>query len=325
MRARALPILGLPLLLTYCGAKNDLLLGEVALVSESGKSGSAGSSTGAEPSSGGSLASGNGGAGGSTAATTGEGGLVDVVGAAGAGGEPSGETCINGERPPLGSLIHRYGFDGVDATVFDSINGANGEIKGGLVLDGSGMLTLDGNDGEYVDLPNGLVHDLTDLTIVTWVTWTGGAGYQRIFDFGISDKGEVIGGSGRTYFTVIPLTGFEDNTARGLGAEIKLPGMPSLQIASHQDMKDLPAQVGFVFQGGQRVALYLDGNLLGEAPTTITLDQFDDRNNWLGQSQWEKDPPFQGSFSEFRIYDVALTGCQLKTLLFDGQDTILSN
>ena len=25
---------------------------------------------------------------------------------------------------------------------------------------------------------------LTDVTIVTWLTWTGGAGYQRIFDFG---------------------------------------------------------------------------------------------------------------------------------------------
>ena len=48
MRAAALPILTLPLLLSYCGAKQDLLIGEIALVAEAGSSSSAGGSVGAE-------------------------------------------------------------------------------------------------------------------------------------------------------------------------------------------------------------------------------------------------------------------------------------
>jgi hypothetical protein len=325
MRAAALPILTLPLLLSYCGAKQDLLIGEIALVAEAGSSSSAGGSVGAEPGVGGSLAAaaGAGGTGAAgSAAVGGEGG--DAV-TAGAGGEGLTEDCVKGDPPPLGNLIHRYSFVGTDGVLVDSIGGADGNTVGGVMLDGTptGTLTLSGVKGQYANLPNGLVSSLTDVTIVTWLTWTGGAGYQRIFDFGISDKGEVIGGNGRSYFAAIPLTGFENNTARGLGAEIKVPGLDdSIQIASHEPMEDRYAQVAFVFQSGKRIALYLNSVLLGEVATPITLAEIDDRNNWLGQSQWDRDPAFQGVFEEFRIYDVALTGCQLETTVLWGAERI---
>lgn len=319
MRAAALPLLALPLLLTYCGAKQDLFIGEVALVAEGGSTGASvsGGSAGTETATAGTAVGGGTGATGGDPEGGGEGG---EAGGAGTGGEAgsSGAGCVPGERPPAGSLLHRYSFDGTGTVVTDSISGADGALVGGALLDGTGILSLNGTAGQYVDLPNGLVSSLTDLTVVTWVTWTGGAGYQRIFDFGISNLGEVIGGSGRSYFAVIPLTGFENGNAQGLGAEIKLPGVPSLQLASTESMRDRLAQIGFVFQGGQRVALYLDGNLLAESPTTIQLSDIDDRNNWLGQSQWQKDPPFRGRYDEFRIYDVALTRCQLATLLVHG-------
>ncbi len=56
-------------------------------------------------------------------------------------------------------------------------------------------------------------------------------------------------------------------------------------------------------------------------PTAITLANIDDRNNWIGQSQWQDNPVFHGNYDEFRSYDVALDGCQLHTLLVRGPQT----
>jgi hypothetical protein len=321
MRRAALPVLALPLLLTYCGAKQDLIIGEVALITEAGTgaTGATGATSGAGlgPATGGSTA-GISSSGGSETAGSSEGGAPSSAG--GAAGEAPVD-CLAGEAPPDGSLIHRYSFDGTGTTVSDTIGGADGKILGGPMLDGTGAITFEGNDGDYVDLPNGLISSLTDVTFVTWVTWTGGGAYQRILDFGISDAGEVIGGSGRSYIAILPFTGFVDNTVTGLGVEIKRPNTPTLQIASNEKMRDRAGQVGLVFQSGLRAALYLDGNLLGETPTTISLSDIDDRNNWLGQSQWMKDPAFEGMFEELRIYDVALNACQLHSLLVRGPST----
>jgi hypothetical protein len=162
---------------------------------------------------------------------------------------------------------------------------------------------------------------LTDVTVVTWMTWTGGAAYQRVFDFGISSSGEGLGNSGTRYLAVLPMTGFEDQAKPGLGAEVKAPGFPTIQLASTEDMEDRAAQVSFVFRGGVSAELYLDANLLASEATSITLADIDDRNNWLGQSQYQGDPFYQGSYEEFRIYGAALDACQLHTLLVRGPQT----
>ena len=320
MRLAALPLLASPLLLAHCGAKHDLVIGELTPLSEAGTtnatSGSAGAATGGANA----LAGGGGtmAAGGSMDA----GGTVALGGAAGAAGAAGGGNgaCVIGAEPPLESLVHRYRFDDSGTTALDAVSGANGDVVG-TTLDGSGVVTMSGDGREYVDLPNGIVSSLTDITIVTWMTWTGGAAYQRIFDFGSSNSGEGLGTSGRSYLAVIPMTGFEDQAKPGLGAEMKAPGFPTVTLASVQDMHDRFAQVSLVFKSGVSAALYLDGNLLAAEPTAITLADIDDRNNWIGQSQWQTDPVFQGSYEELRIYDVALDACQLHTLLVRGPQT----
>jgi hypothetical protein len=232
----------------------------------------------------------------------------------------SDEDCNAGDEPPLGSLIHRYSFDGSGATASDAASAADGNIVG-TTLDGSGLVTMDGNGRKYVDLPNGIVSGLTDLTVVTWMTWTGGAAYQRVFDFGISTQGEGLGDAGRSFLAVMPMTGFDDQMKPGLGGEVKAPGFPTVTLASTEEMEDRAAQVGFVFKSGVSASLYLDGNRLASEATSITLADIDDRNNWLGQSQFQNDPEFEGAYEEFRIYDVALSSCQLHTLLVRGPQT----
>ena len=106
-------------------------------------------------------------------------------------------------------LKHRYSFSDApgSATVKDSVGTAPGTLHGGATLNGNGTLTLDGSDG-YVDLPNGLISQLTNATFEAWVTFSGeGGAWQRVFDFGSNANGEDQQGTGRTYLFLTPRTG----------------------------------------------------------------------------------------------------------------------
>jgi Concanavalin A-like lectin/glucanases superfamily len=315
MRVASPALLALPLLLVDCGSKGDLVIGQILLRGEAGTTSPVGGSVGAEPTGGALATAGTGGSTGALGGSTDVGG-ADVAGAAGMAGS-SEEDCVAGSEPPVDSLLHRYSFDGTGATAIDSILGADGPIIG-PTLDGSGLLKMNGKDRQYVDLPNRIVHTLTDVTIVTWMTWVNGAAYQRVFDFGIGNSGETQGTTGVNYLAVMPKTGFDNQAKPGLGGEMKVPGFPTVTLASAEDMQNRPAQVSFVFKSGVSAALYLDGNRLALQTTAITLADIDDRNNWIGQSQYGGNPPFNGSYEEFRIYKTALDGCQLHTLLVRG-------
>jgi hypothetical protein len=330
MRAAILPTLALPLLLTYCGSKHELVIGEIetAPIIEGGTSVIPNGGAGAEPAVGGNGAVGAiGGAGGAGAVGgTGEGGSLPEAGSTstgGVGGEGGvpGTVCPPGEEPPVGSLLHRYSFDGTGADVFDSVGTAHGRVIE-TSLDGTGVLTLAGNRSglpdQYAELPDNLISGLSELTFVVWTTWKGGAGYERILDFGISNKGSVQGDSGRAYIAVMTSNGFANGM--GLGAEITAPGYATLQLASAEDIDDIPSMVALSFRSGVSVGLFLDARLLIESPTPIKLSDISDVNNWLGQSQWSKDHAFGGTYDEFRIYDSALSECQLSTLFARGPD-----
>jgi hypothetical protein len=246
--------------------------------------------------------------------------MGETAGAAGAGGD-TGEPCVSGEAPPVGSLIHRYTFDGTGTVATDAIGGAmwNGDILG-TALDGSRMLTLNGSGAQYVNLPDRIIHELTDVTIVVWTAWVDGAAYGRVFDFGMNDKGVDATGMGTSYLAMLPKTGFDNQANSGLGAEIKVPGFPTVQLGSTLDMKGRAGQVSLVLKGGVSASLYFNGDELASKPTAIKPSNIDDRNNWIGHSQYYPNPGYEGSFSEFRIYDTALSSCQLRTLLFRGTE-----
>lgn len=325
MRAAALPVLGLPLLLTYCGSRGDLVIGQlqpiVAGQASVGPQGGSGAAAGTS-----SAGSDSGGAGGATT-TGGDGGTGAVAGLEQGGAPDQGggaSDCLVDEEPPLDSLLHRYSFDGTGTSVVDSVGTAHGNLVNGAMLDGSGVVSLPGNregqPDQYIDLPDRLVSGLNEVTILAWTTWEGGAGYQRVFDFGISDTGVGQGNSGKSYIAVMPSTGFANGT--GLGAEIAAPGYPTLGLPSAEMMKDRPALVGFTLKSGVSVGLFLDGELLIESPTTFKLSNVDDRNDFVGESQWSKDHCYHGTFDELRIYDVALSACQQQTILKRGPDAL---
>jgi sugar lactone lactonase YvrE len=226
-----------------------------------------------------------------------------------------------------GALIHRYSFNEPPNTtvVSDSVGSANGQVIN-LVsgaptnnFNGAGQLDLAGGAGgnvsaAYVNLPNGLVSGRQSVSFEGWVTWNGPATstWQRLFDFGRNTAVNVFGdfiedqfastgvgylyltpraSSARPRFGIKQSTGFETPDLDGTAA---LP----VGIATHfAVVYDQPSGVARLYINGQRVAT---------AAATFPLSVIEDRNVWLGRSQFSADPFLNGLFDEFRIYNGAL-------------------
>ena len=235
-----------------------------------------------------------------------------------------------GRVAPL-TLAHRYSFSG-DCT--DSIGGAHGSLSnqtgqahyaaGQLVLGNTGAQTPEADNGDYVNLPNYLVSALyPDATFEVWTTWQGPAtsAWQRILDFGNSDRGEDLsslnpssGGAFDQYYLMM--------SPHGEGAEplTFLYRGSSSAYESRRLNHTAPLPTGVkkhlvaVIDGSSTQAFfYVDGVLAETKPLHLQLNWISDLNNWLGRSQYN-DPLYVGSYDEFRLYkgsfgpgDVALS------------------
>ncbi|HEY4107190.1 MAG TPA: LamG domain-containing protein [Polyangiaceae bacterium] len=235
--------------------------------------------------------------------------------------------CLNGQAPPAASLVHRYSFGDATTTVSDSVSGADGQTAtvaadgtpgapgSAAALDGSGQLTLDGTD--FVALPSGLVSSLGDATFVAWTAWHGAAAYQRVFDFGTS-----MGGAGKRdqcKSCVLLMTGSTLGT--GLCAQVHTPSLAEPeQIVTNVRLEKTKSQVAVVFKSNDSMTLYLDGSVLGTTTISVGLSDIVDENDWLGLSQYALDTLYQGTYDEFRIYDRALSACEIGATLQAGPD-----
>ncbi|HEX3854594.1 MAG TPA: hypothetical protein VHW01_26705, partial [Polyangiaceae bacterium] len=203
-----------------CGAKSDLIIGSDSIAVVPPEGGGAGLTAA------GAGAGGTGAVGGAIAGSSGLGGTANA-GDSGNAGEPSAGfagalDCDPLDIPPPASLLHRYSFGGTGFVATDSIGGANGDLVDGLpaippnndcqthlkpgrgaTLDGNGLLVLDGCRG-YVNLPDGLIHNLPSVTIAVWATETpGGASFARYFDFGVgTGPDDTTTLQGQTFLTI---------------------------------------------------------------------------------------------------------------------------
>lgn len=219
-------------------------------------------------------------------------------------------------RTAVESLRARYDFEGTGTVVFDRIGAADGRALGGAELAGDGTLTLDGDD-DFVDLPNGLISDLQSATVMAWVQWFGGVCWQRIFDFGSSDQGEGMVGNVVSSVFVTPLV-------CGRGGAAAYIELGSAQYSVFLDASlpvDRWISIALTLDPpGDRMRLYVDGELRAEAPAPFALDLIQDENVWLGRSQWVQDRNLAGRYEEFRIYDRALSASEIRAAHERGPD-----
>jgi hypothetical protein len=67
--------------------------------------------------------------------------------------------------------------------------------------------------------------------------------------------------------------------------------------------------------------LYINGQRAGTGVATYPLSVVDDRNDWLGRSQWQ-DPYFNGSLDEFRIYNGPMLDGDIAASFAAGPNTL---
>jgi hypothetical protein len=202
------------------------------------------------------------------------------------------------------ALVTRYGFNGTDASIVDSIGGKDGTAVN-ATQSGQGYLALSGGTSDqYVDLPNNLLSGLSNATFEVWFGWSGGNDWQRVFDFGSSNQPEGTQGAGQSFLYLncapAPRVGFRAN---GTEVNILSPIATSTSALTH---------VAVVFDdAGDAIYLYVDGAEQGSVATTDSLSSVTYLNNWLGRSQFVGDDDFAGILGEFRIYDFALSAEQV--------------
>jgi hypothetical protein len=246
---------------------------------------------------------------GGEAGTSGAGGSGSAGESAGGSGGADSSGGRGGSAIDAGSdvgalraaLTHRYGFEGFGVNPVDALGGAPGYVYNGALI-GLGYVRLDGS--QYVSLPNGVLSSTSDKTLEVWLTWRGGAPWQRIFDFGVSDAGEFNQGNGQSYLFLAATS--EEGVMSvaysqdGYENEVRLAGTDPCPEGV------LVHVVVVVDSGRSRLSLYRDGALEADTALTQRLADIDDVNVWIGRSQYSTDPNLDADVTEFRIYDQAL-------------------
>jgi hypothetical protein len=224
------------------------------------------------------------------------------------------------------ALTHRYSFERAGTEVVDSVGGAHGTFVGGS-LDGlSGNATFSGG-GEYIDLPNTLIANYDAVTIEVWLIWDApdqgpAHSWQRIFDFGSNDAAEGLQGSQDTHLFLTPRSGGPAGSLL-LSYRGNLTGSVTLETRSRLVTGALTHVVAVADGVNGQMLLYVDGAPSASRALDFPLSSIDFRNVWLGRSQLEDDPAFQGRIFEFRVYDRALEASSLRASHTAGPDAAL--
>ena len=145
---------------------------------------------------------------------------------------------------------------------------------------------------DFVTLPSGVANS-DDITVATWVKWNGGPLWQRIFDFGTGT---------RDYMYLTPSSG-----GSKLRFAIKRGG------GIEQFVETTPLVTGtwthlVVTLSGDTATLYVNGAAVASnSAVTINPSDFNPKVNFIGKSQFEPDPLFNGRIDEFRVYNYGLS------------------
>lgn len=167
-------------------------------------------------------------------------------------------------------------------------------------------LRLNGpSEAQYCTLPQEAINQLTDFTIATWVNLASTGSWSRLFDFGQSTTVNMF---------LTPRAGVAGNVPRfaittgGSGREQRIDGTAALPTGQWVHLA--------VTLAGSTGTLYVDGRPVG-VNTAMTLNPSNlgnPGNRWIGRSQYG-DPYLDATIDEFHIFDRALTGDELRSVV----------
>jgi Concanavalin A-like lectin/glucanases superfamily/F5/8 type C domain/NPCBM-associated, NEW3 domain of alpha-galactosidase/Trehalase len=155
--------------------------------------------------------------------------------------------------------------------------------------------------GQYVNLPDGIVSSLHDFTVSTWVKPAANPQWSRVFDFGSGTNSYMFlslsNGSGLRF----AITTDGGNNEQRLDTPSALP----LNTWSHVAVT-LAGTTATIWVNGMAVVTRNDVTL---AP----VDLGHTTQDYIGKSQYN-DPYADATFDDFQIYDHALTPSQIADL-----------
>ncbi|MDQ6417890.1 LamG-like jellyroll fold domain-containing protein [Paenibacillus sp. LHD-117] len=201
---------------------------------------------------------------------------------------------------PTNDLLLHYKFDASSiqgtSVVDASGNGYDGIIGGDttpsvMMTEGREAISLDGIS-QFVKAPSGVLNSLNDFTIAFWAYLDEKQGqFTRFFDFGDTDAGKMY--FTETLFLSMDGLPWGENTLNG-GDPINVGEWSHVTLS----------------KTGTTYTIYKNGAILQQAniavkPSDYTESQF--VKNYIGKSNWQ-DPYLKGKISDFRIYNIGLSG-----------------
>jgi autotransporter-associated beta strand protein len=179
-----------------------------------------------------------------------------------------------------------YGNNGISAGSPAYTNGHSGQA---IVFDGTNTV---------VTLPPNVATN-SAFTFAAWINWSGGANWQRIFDFGNST----------THYM------FLSPNAAGTNLRFAIANGGGEQIVQTAPLAQNQWQHVAITLSGGTAKLYVNGVLAAQNTSmSITPASFAPRVNRLGKSQFYVDPLFQGAMDDVLITDYALSAAQIAAL-----------
>lgn len=179
-----------------------------------------------------------------------------------------------------------YGNNGITSGSPGFTTGINGQA---LVFDGANTV---------VTLPPNVARN-NAFTFAAWIKWSGGANWQRIFDFGNSS----------THYMFLSPNAAGTNlrfALRNGGSEQTVQtAMPAVDTWQHIAVT-LSGTTARIFVNGTQVAQ--------NTGMSILPSNFSPRVNFLGKSQFIADPNFNGAMDDVLITDYALSAAQIASL-----------
>ncbi len=191
-------------------------------------------------------------------------------------------------------LVAHYEMDGdatdssgnsLDATVAGAPTYPQGNFEQAIAFNGS---------SDYATAPQN-VANFNDITVSAWIYWDGGSNWQRIFDFG-NDTNH--------YMFLTPSTGGKLRFAIKNGGSEQIVDTSTLSTGVWTHVA--------VTLEWDTATLYVNGEAVSSnTAVTINPSDFNPEINYIGKSQFEADPLFNGRIDDFRIYSGALSPAEL--------------
>ena len=210
-------------------------------------------------------------------------------------------------------MVAWYKFDEGDGTVAYDASGRGNHARlmnGASWSEGKflGAVSLNGN-GQYVELPKGIVKDLNDFTIAAWIYLNATQDWARVFDFGNDTT---------SYMYMTPRAGsspryrYAIRTATSGGESIVVRNT-AVNLESWRHVA--------ITLSGNTATLYYDGAVVGthSAMNIKPSDLGTTLKNWIGRSQSSEDAYLNGNVDDFRIYNRSLSAEEIQALFTMNQ------